>query len=436
MDEKEVSEQEQTTPAEPVVEEKKEKKSNALPALVVFLLVACLIFAGVMTWSGLKKREAAAQTEPAVEAVPETAPETGEPEADVLEETGGDEAQPLPEIKVIDREALLALHDEDEVVAVVDGQEITWDLYAYWLIGNASSVENYMLTMSYYGQATDWNDPWGSESGESYLDYVLNATGEYIKQVAAIEGIAEENGVVLSQETEAEIAQAIEKDRIDSCGEDATDEEYRAYLKQNGMTPELYERLLRMSYLYQACFKQLYGENGANFSDEDTLAFLEEQGYLAANHILTTELEDAEALYGELKAIEEQEALLARFQELKQEKDEDPGKVSFPDGYVFTAGEMVPEFEEAARALELYGVSEPVQSQHGYHVILRMPLDPNAVIDYAQSGEGITARSIAASTKFNETLDARVQNAKIEYAGGFQQPDLASLLIPANGAEG
>ena len=95
-----------------------------------------------------------------------------------------------------------------------------------------------------------------------------------------------------------------------------------------------------------------------------------------------------------------------------------------------------PEFEEAARALELYGVSEPVQSEHGYHVILRMPLDPDAVIDYAQSGEGITARSIAASTKFNETLDARVQNAQIEYAGGFQQPDLASLLIPANGAEG
>ena len=399
--------------------------------LLLIVLALCLIFAGAMTWRSVRNHaQPQPETPEGAEPVAESVPEGGEqPQPETLPQTEEGEEAPMPEVRVIDRAALLALHDADEVVAVVDGQEITWDLYAYWLIGNASSVENYMLTMGYYGQSVDWNDPWSAETDESYLSYVLNATEEYIKQVAAIEGLAAENGVVLSEETEAEIAKAMEDDRIASCGEDATDEEYRAYLKQNGMTPELYERLLRMSYLYQECFKQLYGENGANFSDEDTLAFLEEQGYLAANHILTTELKDAEALYGELKAIEERDELLARFGQLKQEKDEDPGKVNNPDGYVFTAGEMVPEFEEAARALELYGISEPVQSEHGYHVILRMPLDPDAVIDYSQSGEGMSARSIAASTRFNETLDERVQNAQVEYAEGFEKPDLEPLLV-------
>jgi foldase protein PrsA len=59
----------------------------------------------------------------------------------------------------------------------------------------------------------------------------------------------------------------------------------------------------------------------------------------------------------------------ADFDLLMNEFGEDPGVKSNPDGYVFTKGDMVKEFEEAAYALEVGQVSEPVLSDYGYHII-------------------------------------------------------------------
>ena len=46
-----------------------------------------------------------------------------------------------------------------------------------------------------------------------------------------------------------------------------------------------------------------------------------------------------------------------------------------PNGYLFTAGDMVSEFENGVRGLSIGSyTTEPVQSQFGYHIIWR--LDP------------------------------------------------------------
>ncbi|MCL2387655.1 MAG: peptidylprolyl isomerase [Defluviitaleaceae bacterium] len=51
---------------------------------------------------------------------------------------------------------------------------------------------------------------------------------------------------------------------------------------------------------------------------------------------------------------------------------EDPGMEFNPDGYTFTAGDMVPEFEQGTRDLEIGEISPPVRSQFGYHIIKRV----------------------------------------------------------------
>ena len=47
---------------------------------------------------------------------------------------------------------------------------------------------------------------------------------------------------------------------------------------------------------------------------------------------------------------------------------------SSPDGYVFTEGEMVDEFYQGTKALEVGGVSDPIKSSYGWHIIQRLPL--------------------------------------------------------------
>jgi len=389
--------------------------------LFAIVLVICLLFAGYMTWTQLRSR----------------APVGPVPTEDVplpADGSGGEASEPVdgttPEpIWVLDRDAIFALHEPDEIVATVDGREIPWDMYCYWMSAAASDVENYMLMMSYYGGSIDWTDPWNEGSEESFLDYVVRSAEESVKQVSVIENMAEELGVVLSEESEEQIAQTLEDSRIEAVGEDGSEEEYRAYMLENGhVTPEFIERMTRLNYLYQESYQIVRGRAAEAFSEEEALAWLEENGYVAANHILVETAEEAEAILAELREIGDTEELLARFAALKTEKDLDPGGVTFPEGYVFLQGEMVPAFEEAAFALESYELSDPVQTDYGYHVILRLPLKADAVIDYGADGSPVTAASLASESAFTEQMDERQANAALSYTPGFELGNLEAFL--------
>ena len=136
----------------------------------------------------------------------------------------------------------------------------------------------------------------------------------------------------------------------------------------------------------------------------------------------------AQALAEELQAIQDPEQLVKRFQELKEEYDEDTGKFTYPDGYVFLPGEMVAEFEEGVKALADYGVSQPVKTSYGYHVILRLPLTADTVVSYDSTGAAVTGRSLFASFDYAAGLDAYLENLSTEYVDDFQAPDLSKYV--------
>ncbi len=92
-----------------------------------------------------------------------------------------------------------------------------------------------------------------------------------------------------------------------------------------------------------------------------------ENEYVCAKHVLVDDEKDANTVYK--KAIAGTD-----FDKLIQEFGKDPGMAYSPDGYLFTKGEMVEEFENATFALEIGKISEPVKSVYGYHIIKREAL--------------------------------------------------------------
>ena len=66
---------------------------------------------------------------------------------------------------------------------------------------------------------------------------------------------------------------------------------------------------------------------------------------------------------------------VAKFDELMKEHSEDPGLATNPDGYVAYPGQMMKPFEEASLALKEGEYSGVVESDAGYHIILRLPFE-------------------------------------------------------------
>lgn len=175
-------------------------------------------------------------------------------------------------------------------------------------------------------------------------------------------------------------------DTIESVGGMET---YETLIAGMGFTPDSYSNMMYSSACYRALNEYYYGENGVNRPSDEELTQYFQQNYLAAKHILllTTDPSTGEQLRTDEQAREEAQALLDRinagedFDTLMHEYSEDTGLESNPDGYIFTEGEMVDEFYQAAAALAEGEVSGLVQSSYGYHIIKREPVDYAAELE-------------------------------------------------------
>ena len=370
----------------------------------------------------------------------ETAPAPAETTAEetLTEET----AEPI-EIPAVDYDRLYALHEPDEVVVTVGGEDVTWDEYFCWLSMNAGQVESFFQqAAAYYGTELKWTDSYSDE--QTYADFVISATEQNISQFIAIEKAAADMGFVKDAEFEAELNEQRAGDIATVCGEGASEEEFFAKLAENRMTRAGYERISSANAVYSQAFMSVFGEQFEKVETEDIIDFLNENEFMYASHILlmTTgddgaaldddakaeRREQLETLRAELAAIEDSAELVSRFKELKDEYDEDTGKTAYPDGYMFTPGEMVPEFENAVLALDDYGLSDIVETTYGYHLILRLPLDTEAVMGYNDDGTTYSARVAYANEKYTGAIADALDAIEVRYSDGFEIPDITDFL--------
>lgn len=83
---------------------------------------------------------------------------------------------------------------------------------------------------------------------------------------------------------------------------------------------------------------------------------------IRASHILVSTLEAANQVLDELKEGND-------FEELAKKYSSCPSSENGGDLGLFSKGQMVKEFEDAAFSLKIGEISKPVKTQFGYHII-------------------------------------------------------------------
>ena len=123
----------------------------------------------------------------------------------------------------------------------------------------------------------------------------------------------------------------------------------------------------------------------------------------------------------EAKQIRDQITKGEDFEKIAKAKSIEPGaKVSGGDLGYFTADQMVPEFSKAAFALKVGEVSQPVQTQFGWHLIKVTDKRKKTIPSFAES------KTALENELAGQVVEAEVQKLKsqanIQYFGNLAKP--------------
>lgn len=284
----------------------------------------------------------------------------------------------------------------------VNGIPVTASSFLYHLSRTISYMEDSMA--SYYGITLDWN------SDPMLAEYAKEDAFTAAVQYSLITSKAKELGFEMTdaQRTELEASEALTIEYMG--GEEALRDE----LRKLGFDYDTFHSVNAASYYYLQLQAGLFADRP---SAEEMNTYIEENDILRAKHILlmTVDSTTREALDEEtiaqkkataediLSQLQASTDLEADFDALMNQYSEDPGLAYYPDGYTFTAGEMVAEFEDATRQLEYGQISGIVESAStGYHIILR--LDPDTEDTRADCLNSLISDQLSAWTEDAEIV--------------------------------
>ncbi|MBW2967474.1 peptidylprolyl isomerase [Candidatus Woesearchaeota archaeon] len=263
----------------------------------------------------------------------------------------------------------------------------------------AAVVNGEKITMSYLDERYDMIHP-------AYRNFItkgrlLNET--IIGEVLFLQA-ADAAGIVVSDEDLAEEIDMV----ILQAG--ITEEDFEAKLAQQNMSREVFEeiyqkQIIMMRLLDQEVFADI------QVDESDIQKAYDEK--IHAMHILVESESEAYDIIEELKK-STLSSIVGDFQDLAEERSTDPSAAgNGGDLGEFGRGVMVPAFEKAAFALEEYAfTAEPVMTQFGYHIILRVPKESSFEEEYAQIEEALLTQAKAAAVP--GYLAELRENAEIE----------------------
>lgn len=308
--------------------------------------------------------------------------------------------------------------DYNDTVATVNGTPVTAQTYLFLLINGIESELAYGLELE---------EEWDEALKEDVKDFALDNSAVFV----IVHEKAAELGVELSAEDEEQLLSGIDADRERLGGE----ETFQRELDGICVTLEGYTDINRTNYLYAALEEKMEAEGLLTASDREVEDYIAENGVYAAKHILLLTREDSadgegyvefsdaqkalvleqiQGFYDQIMAADDKEAEFDRLMnKYSQDGRDADGRLYRPDGYgCVHSGDMVPEFEAGATALEVGEISPPVQSAYGYHIIMRIPVD-----------DGELRQQLEGTYKFYSLINEWVEGATVETTSVLDQLD-------------
>ena len=298
----------------------------------------------------------------------------------------------------------------EDVLLTVNGEEVPADLVLYWL---NYACYYFMSSYGIYGMSM-------AEYGDQLIDDAVSIclSEVLLRQKAAQLGC-------LPTDAQAQQAQAEMEGDPDTL---------KLFRESYGLTDQSIQYL----YLANAYYDNMLAAVTHEPSQQELEDYLDSSKIYRVKHILLKTVDDdrkplpddeiaakkarAEELLSQLQGVAA-DGLEAKFDELMMANSEDDPQ-SNPDGYIAGPSmKMVEPFETASMALEEGGLSGIVETEYGYHIILRLPIPEETL---AEHRNGFRASSLQAQAEQWQ------QEAQVVRADALDRLDAADFYARMN----
>ena len=334
------------------------------------------------------------------------------------------QAEPMDLSQITDPYLAVSGLAGDETLARLGETAITAADYLYWLDW---VIENYLDQFG--GQMTTL--PWDvqmTDDGLTFGQYMLDQATEIAVFHAMLRELARQEGHTPDPSVAADMDMQY-ADMVVQAGSDESQVIYTFW--GNMLTKDLLIKLNENNDLYDQLQELYFGEDSGSYpTDAEVNAYLDENGYFHVKHILLMTIDQDTSEPLEEEAIAQKKAtaddLLAQlqasedpitlFDQLMNQHSEDGGLLLNPEGYIFSASDsLVGGFREAALELSVGEISDVVETDYGYHIMLRLPIDP---AEY---------RAACISSLLREKIDQERDRLGLEKTAAFDTLDVSSF---------